>query len=279
MIRPNWKTLLIGVAAVGLLMTFTSEADAFWGWRYGGCCGPYYSYSCYTPCYSTCYIPCYSTCYSPCCGYGYGYYVGYRRGPIRRWLFGPYRWYRGYYGYYGSCWNACCTDLCCSDVACCTSTTSKTFTPDSTVTPTPAVKKPVEPAAPIMEPSPDLTPEPAAPAPVVPSLEPTPDLSPAPAPGDTRVPTRANSGLLTVWVPYDAKVTVNGLPTKSQGSRRQFVSHGLKPGFSYKYVVRAEVVRNGRVIADAKTVVLTAGDRTALAFGFNALPSGSLAAR
>ena len=84
---------------------------------------------------------------------------------------------------------------------------------------------------------------------------------------------------MTVWVPYDAKVTVNGLPTRSQGSRRQFVSYGLNPGFSYKYVVRAEIVRNGRVIRDNKTVVLTAGDREALAFGFNGLPSGSLAAR
>ena len=55
------------------------------------------------------------------------------------------------------------------------------------------------------------------------------------------------SGVLTVWVPYDAKVTVNGLETKSTGSRRQFVSYGLKPGFSYKYVVRAEVVRNGKI--------------------------------
>ena len=53
--------------------------------------------------------------------------------------------------------------------------------------------------------------------------------------------------MLTVWVPYDAKVTVNGLETHSTGSRRQFVSFGLKPGLSYKYVVKAQVVREGQV--------------------------------
>ena len=77
------------------------------------------------------------------------------------------------------------------------------------------------------------------------------------------------SGVLTVWVPYDAKVTVNGLETRSSGSRRQFISYGLKPGLGYKYVVRAEVVRNGQVQEDTRTVMLTAGQVTAVAFGFN----------
>ncbi len=75
--------------------------------------------------------------------------------------------------------------------------------------------------------------------------------------------------MLTVWVPYDAKVTVNGLETRSTGSRRQFVSFGLKPGLSYKYVVRAQVVRNGQSRWKTQTVMLTAGQITAVAFGFN----------
>ena len=80
---------------------------------------------------------------------------------------------------------------------------------------------------------------------------------------------RRKKAALTVWVPYGAKVTVNGLETRSTGSRRQFVSYGLKPGFSYKYVVRAEVVRNGQMQEDTRTVTLTAGQITAVAFGFN----------
>jgi len=75
--------------------------------------------------------------------------------------------------------------------------------------------------------------------------------------------------VLTVWVPYDAKVTVNGQETRSSGSRRQFISYGLQPGFGYKYVVHAEVVRNGQLQEDTRTITLTAGQITAVAFGFN----------
>ena len=81
--------------------------------------------------------------------------------------------------------------------------------------------------------------------------------------------------MLVVYVPYDAKVTINGLKTRSKGSRRQYVSHGLKPGFSYQYEVRAQVIRDDRPVEEVRTVVLTAGDREAVAFGFNlGLPEG-----
>lgn len=130
--------------------------------------------------------------------------------------------------------------------------------------PTPAVKKPtLEPPAPAPAPEPPASPTtPPAEAPAKPSA------------GQTSLPD--NSGLLTIWVPSDAKVTVNGNPTRSTGSKRQFVSYGLKPGFSYKYEVRAEILRDGKVVSDVQTVVLTAGQRTGLAFGFNK-PAAELA--
>ena len=86
-----------------------------------------------------------------------------------------------------------------------------------------------------------------------------------------------SSGVLTVWVPSDAKVIVNGLETRSKGSRRQFISYGLKPGMNYKYVIKAEVVRSGVVVEDTRTVTLTAGQVTAIAFGFNATPAEQMA--
>lgn len=115
--------------------------------------------------------------------------------------------------------------------------------------------------------------------------------SPAPGagstpPGTTALPTPENSALLTVWVPYDAKVVVNGLETRSVGSRRQFVSYGLTPGCSYKYVIVAQVTReekgpNGeiqqKVQEDNREVILTAGARTSVAFGFNPKPNQELA--
>jgi uncharacterized protein (TIGR03000 family) len=86
-------------------------------------------------------------------------------------------------------------------------------------------------------------------------------------------PGTGDSGVLTVWVPYDAKVTINGMLTKTTGSKRHFVSYGLRPGYTYKYVVKAEVVREGKIVTEEQTVSLTAGDRGGVAFGFN-LPEG-----
>ena len=108
-------------------------------------------------------------------------------------------------------------------------------------------------------------PTPAAPTPVEPGAPKTTGTS------------AENTGVLTVWVPYDAKVTVNGLETRSTGSKRQFVSFGLKPGLSYKYVVLAQVVRDGQLVEDTRTVTLTAGQITAVAFGFNTEASQQVA--
>ncbi len=75
--------------------------------------------------------------------------------------------------------------------------------------------------------------------------------------------------MLTVYVPYEAKITINGLPTQSTGSRRQYASFGLKPGMNYKYDIHAEIVRDGKIVEESKTVTLTAGQQDAAAFGFN----------
>ncbi len=75
--------------------------------------------------------------------------------------------------------------------------------------------------------------------------------------------------MLTVYVPYEAKITINGLPTQSTGSRRQYASFGLKPGMNYKYDIHAEIVRDGKIVEENKTVTLTAGQQNSAAFGFN----------
>jgi uncharacterized protein (TIGR03000 family) len=100
---------------------------------------------------------------------------------------------------------------------------------------------------------------------------------PAPILKTTATPAE-QSGVLTVWVPFDAKVTVNGQETRSTGSRRQLVSYDLKPGLSYRYVVKAQVVRDGQLVEDTKSVTMMAGDATAVAFGFNASPAEQVAA-
>jgi uncharacterized protein (TIGR03000 family) len=89
--------------------------------------------------------------------------------------------------------------------------------------------------------------------------------------------TPENSGLLTIWVPAEAKVKVNNQPTRSTGSKRQFVSYGLQPGMSYKYVVDAEIVREGKIVAESRTISLTAGEHGNVAFGFNTATAEGLA--
>jgi uncharacterized protein (TIGR03000 family) len=108
--------------------------------------------------------------------------------------------------------------------------------------------------------------------------EPGPN-APAPEPSlpQTQNSSADAAGTLTVWVPSNAKVTVNGRETSSTGNHRQFVSYGLKPGFSYKYVVKAVVVRDGQMQEDTRTVTLTAGQTTAVAFSFNGSAVANLA--
>ena len=153
--------------------------------------------------------------------------------------------------------------------------------------PTPALPTPaVPPAKSGMAPATPLVPVPPLDKPATPSLGVPPVTPPVPegggiipdVPKRTSVePTPANSGILTIWVPNEAKVTINGLLTKSTGSKRHFVSYGLTPGSTYKYVVKAEIVREGKIVAEEQTVSLTAGEQGGLAFGFNIPSSEGLA--
>jgi uncharacterized protein (TIGR03000 family) len=76
------------------------------------------------------------------------------------------------------------------------------------------------------------------------------------------------SGLVSVSVPADAKVWVNGKFTTSIGTDRQYISHGLEAGATYQYIVKVEVVRNGEAKSETKTVTLQAGATSSLAFKF-----------
>jgi uncharacterized protein (TIGR03000 family) len=73
---------------------------------------------------------------------------------------------------------------------------------------------------------------------------------------------------LAVQVPEDARVYVNDQPTTSTGSRRQYVSRELEPGYSYTYEVRAEVVRDGKTLEQVRRVDLRAGEVVNVAFDF-----------
>ena len=76
-----------------------------------------------------------------------------------------------------------------------------------------------------------------------------------------------DAALLTVAIPDgSATVTVNGHPTSSSGTVRQFMSKGLKEGFVYTYVVKVNYEQNGSTKTDSKEVKLRPGDTEQVVF-------------
>jgi uncharacterized protein (TIGR03000 family) len=84
---------------------------------------------------------------------------------------------------------------------------------------------------------------------------------------------------LTVSVPAEARVFVNGRTTTSTGSVRQYVSPGLVDGLDYLYKVRAEINRDGRLVSQTRIVRVRAGEATNVDFDLKPLdlePSGEV---
>jgi len=85
--------------------------------------------------------------------------------------------------------------------------------------------------------------------------------------------------VLAVHVPDDARVYVNDELTTNEGALRYFNSVGLEPGESYVYRVRAEVVRDGKVLSETKVARIGAGKSADLEFGLKGNESERVAAR
>jgi uncharacterized protein (TIGR03000 family) len=94
-------------------------------------------------------------------------------------------------------------------------------------------------------------------------------MAPAPGAAGQQTGMRRAEGLLTVNVPEEAKIFVNGQATTSTGSTRQYVSRDLQNGLTYAYEVRAEIVRDGQTLEQTKTIDLRAGATSSLAFDFD----------
>lgn len=74
---------------------------------------------------------------------------------------------------------------------------------------------------------------------------------------------------LTVSLPANARIRVNGKTTTSTGSVRQFVSRGLIPGKTYKFEVQAELdTVDGQTLTEERTVMVNAGTQEQLQFAF-----------
>jgi uncharacterized protein (TIGR03000 family) len=67
--------------------------------------------------------------------------------------------------------------------------------------------------------------------------------------------------MLNIFVPEDAIVLLNGKPTETTGIERRIAISGidLEYGKPYPYTIHAEIIRNGKVIAEDLTVNLYRG--------------------
>jgi uncharacterized protein (TIGR03000 family) len=82
-----------------------------------------------------------------------------------------------------------------------------------------------------------------------------PSAEPAPA------PIAADTARLTVTVPADAKLWIDGQPTAQTGSVRNFQTPNLDPGRSYNYKLVAEWMVNGQPVTTEKDVSFQAGNQ------------------
>ncbi len=71
---------------------------------------------------------------------------------------------------------------------------------------------------------------------------------------------------ITVSLPEDAKLYVDGVACPLKSARRSFNTPALQTGREYYYTLRAEVTRNGRPFTQSQQVVVSAGRRVNVEF-------------
>jgi uncharacterized protein (TIGR03000 family) len=81
---------------------------------------------------------------------------------------------------------------------------------------------------------------------------------------------------LLVRLPADARLTIDGDPTRSTGPTHWYVSPPLEPGKTFHYELRAEVMRDGRRLTETRRVAVRAGQVTDVTM---AVPGRAVAAK
>jgi uncharacterized protein (TIGR03000 family) len=94
------------------------------------------------------------------------------------------------------------------------------------------------------------------------------DAAPAaPTAADSRAtPTQEATASLTVIVPADAEVFLDGDPTTETGTERRFVTPPLTVGGRYSYTVRARWQEGGNTVEQSRKVQITGGAKASVDF-------------
>jgi uncharacterized protein (TIGR03000 family) len=101
-------------------------------------------------------------------------------------------------------------------------------------------------------------------APVYYSCQPMMIVPMTPKKDDKKKPEEVSTqATIVVDLPADAQLTFDGEKTKSTSSHRTFVTPELKPGTEYSYVLKAEVMKDGKpVMLAEKKIFVRAGETT-----------------
>ena len=81
-----------------------------------------------------------------------------------------------------------------------------------------------------------------------------------------QVATKAERGRLVVDVSADAKLYINGRLMKTTSARRTFDTPAMEKGKTFHYTLRAEALRDGKIVSETREVAVKAGEemRTSL---------------
>jgi uncharacterized protein (TIGR03000 family) len=94
-----------------------------------------------------------------------------------------------------------------------------------------------------------------------------------PIPAPKKEEPKKTSATITVSVPVDAKISIDGNPTKSTSAVRVFATPELTPGTVYYYTISAEVVRDGKTVTASEQIAVEAGLNASLSLNPAAAPT------
>jgi uncharacterized protein (TIGR03000 family) len=81
---------------------------------------------------------------------------------------------------------------------------------------------------------------------------------------EAKVP--ADRAKVVVNLPADAKLIVEGKQLKTTEGKREFLTPQLEKGATYRYLFKAEVVRNNQTVTETREVRVKAGQETNVRF-------------
>ena len=88
-------------------------------------------------------------------------------------------------------------------------------------------------------------------------------------------PPEARPATIVVHLPADARLTIDGAPTKATSAQRSFITPPLEAGKTFSYTFEAQFVRGNQSIRVTEEVPIRAGAKVALTLGQPWLPVSS----